>query len=224
MDTFGSSWPTDLSSIHIRNCNGSLKTYRSVLFIRYLNKLISFLSRRDLVGVIPVVNPTVDRKPKSTDRQPTTVYTIIMSDEAAGLAVQQNKKPKTMEDAYPMAPQSEWPEAWIMKNENNDDDAFDQCQPNRCEPNIPMSAQELQTIGIAYWRMDDVDKYDYPVKAVPYDPKSASDPKLSALRDSRGYSYADIITVHPDHLPEFELKIKAFFEEVSGITVNQYYH
>jgi 1,2-dihydroxy-3-keto-5-methylthiopentene dioxygenase len=28
-----------------------------------------------------------------------------------------------------------------------------------------------------------------------------------------GYNYADIITVHPDHLPEFEKKIAAFFEE-----------
>ena len=27
------------------------------------------------------------------------------------------------------------------------------------------------------------------------------------------YSYADIITIHPDHLPEFEKKIAMFFEE-----------
>lgn len=81
---------------------------------------------------------------------------------------------------------------------------------------MPVTAAELKKIGIAYWKMDDVDKYDYPVKAVPYDPKDSADPKLSALRDSRGYSYADIITVHPDHLPEFETKIKAFFEEVSA--------
>ena len=45
------------------------------------------------------------------------------------------------------------------------------------------------------------------------DPKDAMDPKLKALRDARGYSYADIITIHPDHLPGFEDKIKAFFEE-----------
>jgi len=28
-----------------------------------------------------------------------------------------------------------------------------------------------------------------------------------------GYNYADIITIHPDHLPEFDKKIEAFFEE-----------
>merc|ERR1712232_440114 len=36
---------------------------------------------------------------------------------------------------------------------------------------------------------------------------------LSALRDARGYTWADIITVHPDTLPGFEDKIKSFFEE-----------
>jgi ARD/ARD' family len=99
--------------------------------------------------------------------------------------------------------------------DNESDPEFDQCLPNRCDPNLAVSAPDLRKIGIAYWKMDDVDKYDYPVKAVPYDPKDAMDPKLAALRDSRGYSYADIITVHPDHLPEFDVKIKAFFEEVS---------
>lgn len=118
-------------------------------------------------------------------------------------------------DAYPMAPDSEWSEAWIMPDNESDPD-FDQCKPNRCEPNVPVTADELKKIGIAYWKMDDVDKYNYPVKAVPYDPKDAVDPKLAALRDSRGYSYADIITVHPDHLPEYDTKIKAFFEEVSA--------
>jgi len=39
------------------------------------------------------------------------------------------------------------------------------------------------------------------------------DPKLSQLRDDRGYSYADIISVHPDKLPDYDNKVKAFFEE-----------
>lgn len=39
------------------------------------------------------------------------------------------------------------------------------------------------------------------------------DPDLKRLRDERGYSYADIITVHPDTLPEYDAKVKAFFEE-----------
>ena len=45
------------------------------------------------------------------------------------------------------------------------------------------------------------------VKEVPWDPKEAQDPKLKSLRDDRGYSYADIITVHPDHLPGRSYKV-----------------
>lgn len=48
---------------------------------------------------------------------------------------------------------------------------------------------------------------------MPWDPKDAVDPKLSQIRDDRGYSYADIITVHPEKLPEYDTKVKAFFEE-----------
>ena len=121
---------------------------------------------------------------------------------------------------YPVAPDSEWPDAWVMPTLDESNLAsFDQCKPNRCEPNVSVTAQELKEIGIEYWKMDDVDKYDYPNLAVPYDPQNIQDPKLNALREDRGYSYADIITVHPDHLPNFEMKIKSFFEEVSILIV-----
>lgn len=114
---------------------------------------------------------------------------------------------KTMDDKYPCAPDSEWPEAWYMP-----DEVEDQCKPNKLEPNQPVTAADMKKLGICYWKMD-ADSYEYPTIQVPWDPKEAMDPKLKALRDARGYSYADIITVHPDHLPEFEKKIKAFFEE-----------
>jgi len=59
----------------------------------------------------------------------------------------------------------------------------------------------------------DAVNYTYPAKAIPWDPKDATDPKLQAIRDARGYSYADIISVRPDLLPGYDEKIKAFFEE-----------
>lgn len=105
------------------------------------------------------------------------------------------------------APDSEWPEAWLLP-----DDVKDQCALNKLEPNVAADVQGLRKLGISYWKMD-ADAFTYPVKEVPWDPKDVQDPKLKALRDDRGYSYADIITVHPDHLPGFEDKIKAFFEE-----------
>jgi 1,2-dihydroxy-3-keto-5-methylthiopentene dioxygenase len=88
----------------------------------------------------------------------------------------------------------------------------DQYAANKLDPNVPVSVEQLQTIGINYWKIDP-EGYEYPIKSIPWDPKDALDPRLVQLRDDRGYSYADIITVHPDHLPEFEKKLKAFFEE-----------
>jgi 1,2-dihydroxy-3-keto-5-methylthiopentene dioxygenase len=116
-----------------------------------------------------------------------------------------------LEPVIPQAPDNEWPEAWYMIEEIPEDG--DQCFPNRLEPNLPVSVDEMKELGICFWKVDP-EGYEYPGLAVPWDPKDSKDPKLSALRDARGYSYADIITVHPDHLPNFEEKIKSFFEEV----------
>jgi len=59
----------------------------------------------------------------------------------------------------------------------------------------------------------DADNYSYPKLSIPWNPKDSLDPHLNRLRDERGFSYADIITVHPDHLPGYENKVKSFFEE-----------
>lgn len=116
-----------------------------------------------------------------------------------------NKKPKM---SLPEAPDSDWPEAWMMIQGDVDDPKAE----NRLAPNVPISVAQLQNLGISYWKMD-AESYTYPIRAVPWDPKDATDPRLKQLRDDRGYSYADIITVHPDHLPEYEAKLKSFFEE-----------
>ena len=89
------------------------------------------------------------------------------------------KKPK-MRDTYPQAPDEEWPEAWLMS-----ETVEDQCKPNKQEPNVPVTAEGMRKIGINYWKLD-AEAYEYPVKAVPWDPKDAMDPQLKALRDDRG--------------------------------------
>jgi len=40
-----------------------------------------------------------------------------------------------------------------------------------------------------------------------------SDAKLTSIRSARGYSYTDTITISPDKLPNYEAKLKIFFEE-----------
>ncbi|KAL3826412.1 hypothetical protein ACHAXA_008620 [Cyclostephanos tholiformis] len=88
----------------------------------------------------------------------------------------------------------------------------DQKAPNKLVPNVPLSTEELREIGICYWKLD-ASAYSYPKIAVPWDLSDAVNPDLNRLRDDHGYSYADIITVHPNTLPEYETKVRAFFEE-----------
>jgi 1,2-dihydroxy-3-keto-5-methylthiopentene dioxygenase len=114
------------------------------------------------------------------------------------------KKPKM---SMPMSPDEEWPDAWRIP-----DEVTEQKKENRLEPNEPVTPADLKKIGIAYWKMD-AETFTYPEVAVPWDPKDAMDPRLKQLRDERGYSYADIITITKEKLPEFDKKIKAFFEE-----------
>lgn len=73
------------------------------------------------------------------------------------------------------APDNEWPEAWLM-----DEEGDDQKKPNKLSPNVPVDAAAMREIGISYWKMD-AENYTYPVKSVPWDPKDSTDPKLSAL-------------------------------------------
>jgi len=124
------------------------------------------------------------------------------------------KKQKTMTETSEKvdiseAPDDEWPEAWYMMEDGTYED---QKERNRLTPNKPATVAILRDLGISYWKMD-AENYTYPAKAIPWDPKDATDPKLQAIRDERGYSYADIISVRPDLLPGYDEKIKAFFEE-----------
>lgn len=80
-----------------------------------------------------------------------------------------------------------------------DDSDADQRLPHRKEPNEPVGLEELRALGVAHWKLDPQ--------------KGESDPELQRIRDEQGYSYADVITVSPDKLPNYEQKLKAFFEE-----------
>jgi 1,2-dihydroxy-3-keto-5-methylthiopentene dioxygenase len=110
-------------------------------------------------------------------------------------------------ESVPESSPEEWPEAWLIP-----ETLENQSSPNKIISSEPITAEKLRAIGIHYWKMD-ADSYQYPVHSVPWDPKESLDPKLQKLRDDRGYSYADIITIHRDLLPDFESKVKAFFEE-----------
>uniref|UniRef100_A0A3Q1N2K5 Acireductone dioxygenase n=1 Tax=Bos taurus TaxID=9913 RepID=A0A3Q1N2K5_BOVIN len=85
-------------------------------------------------------------------------------------------------------------EAWYM-----DEAADDPRLPHRAEPARPVGLEQLRRLGVLYWKLD-ADKYE-------------NDPELEKIRKERNYSWVDIITISKDKLPNYEEKIKMFFEE-----------
>lgn len=113
--------------------------------------------------------------------------TKVNEDEVEELTTKKQKIMSTsISGSIEQAPDSGWPEAWYMNEENESEQ--EQKAANRQVPNKGASIADLRKIGIQYWKMD-ADAYTYPVKAVPWDPKDAVDPKLSALRDDSEYPY-----------------------------------
>ncbi|XP_060790673.1 acireductone dioxygenase [Neoarius graeffei] len=85
-------------------------------------------------------------------------------------------------------------EAWYM-----DESSEDQRLPHKLDPNEAVSLQTLQKIGVCHWKLN-ADVYE-------------NDPELQKIREEKGYSYMDIIDVHPDKLPNYEEKLKTFYRE-----------
>ncbi|XP_037661972.1 1,2-dihydroxy-3-keto-5-methylthiopentene dioxygenase-like [Choloepus didactylus] len=85
-------------------------------------------------------------------------------------------------------------EAWYM-----DESPEDQRKPHRLESGRPVDLELLGQLGVFYWKLD-ADKYE-------------NDPELEKIRRERNYSWMDIITICKDKLPNYEEKIKMFYEE-----------
>ncbi|KAI5347799.1 hypothetical protein L3X38_000686 [Prunus dulcis] len=91
-------------------------------------------------------------------------------------------------------PREEVIQAWYM-----DDSDEDQRLPHHREPKEFVSLDQLTELGVLSWRLD-ADNYE-------------TDEELKKIREDRGYSYMDFCEVSPEKLPNYEEKIKSFFEE-----------
>uniref|UniRef100_J3N2Q4 Acireductone dioxygenase n=1 Tax=Oryza brachyantha TaxID=4533 RepID=J3N2Q4_ORYBR len=85
-------------------------------------------------------------------------------------------------------------EAWYM-----DDSEEDQRLPHHREPKEFIPIEKLTELGVISWRLNP-DNWE-------------NDENLRRIREARGYSYVDICDVCPEKLPNYETKIKNFFEE-----------
>ncbi|RYR71170.1 hypothetical protein Ahy_A02g005467 isoform A [Arachis hypogaea] len=91
-------------------------------------------------------------------------------------------------------PREEVLQAWYM-----DDSEEDQRLPHHKEPKQFVSLEQLAELGVLSWRLD-ADNHE-------------TDPELKKIREERGYTYMDVCEVCPEKLPNYEEKIKSFFEE-----------
>lgn len=81
----------------------------------------------------------------------------------------------------------------------DDDTVTDQRAPHKAAGAPAVTGDKLASIGVLAWKL------------APGTP--AGDARLAAIRAARGYSYQDTIEVSPSTLPDYETKIKAFYEE-----------
>lgn len=85
-------------------------------------------------------------------------------------------------------------QAWYV-----DDSTDDPRLPHRAEPARPVGLEQLRRLGVLYWKLD-ADRYE-------------DDPELEKIRRERNYSWMDIITICREKLPDYEEKVKMFYEE-----------
>jgi len=89
-------------------------------------------------------------------------------------------------------------QAWIY----NEEDQSDQREAHHLTPDEPVPLPVLRSLGVLYWRIDPSGCAEDPHKG-----------RLGDIRKQRHYKNHDIITVSPDKLPNYEEKIRSFFEE-----------
>mmetsp|Transcript_45767 Transcript_45767/g.118298 ORF Transcript_45767/g.118298 Transcript_45767/m.118298 type:complete len:186 (+) Transcript_45767:70-627(+) len=83
-------------------------------------------------------------------------------------------------------------EAWLMDSSDED-----QRKPHRRSPNVNVPLSDLEKIGVLYKSMD---------------PNNYAE-ELEVICKERKYANRDEITCTPEKLPNYEEKIKSFFEE-----------
>lgn len=89
--------------------------------------------------------------------------------------------------------------AWVF----NQSDVSDQRQPHQHYPNQSVTLQQLQLLGINYWCIENVQQcIDEPNNGL-----------LGKVRAERSYKNHDIVDISPDKLPNYEDKLKIFFNE-----------
>ncbi|KAL7144793.1 hypothetical protein ABFS83_07G036200 [Erythranthe nasuta] len=85
-------------------------------------------------------------------------------------------------------------QAWFMQESDDD-----QRLPHQKNPPEFVSMEQLADLGVLYWYLDP-NKYE-------------NDPELDNIRQTRGYSYTDLLDLRPEKVENYEQKLKNFYTE-----------
>ncbi|KAK9759757.1 1,2-dihydroxy-3-keto-5-methylthiopentene dioxygenase [Basidiobolus ranarum] len=77
------------------------------------------------------------------------------------------------------------------------DSQEDPREAHELNPSVPVTLDELKETGVLYWRLDGEE----------------GGQQLEKIAEEREYKNRDIVTIAPGKLPNYEEKIKTFFEE-----------
>lgn len=91
-------------------------------------------------------------------------------------------------------------QAWIF----NDADQGDQKAPHQTNPIQPVSLETLDSLGVSYWHIPTT------VEAAKATPDAG---KLGEIRRQRGYVNHDFVQINPKLMPNYDEKIRMFFQE-----------
>jgi len=100
----------------------------------------------------------------------------------------------------------QWPNAWLMP----EDDAKDLKQLNHMSSNVSVSKEDLCDLGISYCEVDN-GAFCPPVQDVSWeDDRSLDD--LAKAKSSQDHSYANIISLHPEHFSEHATEVQSILQ------------
>lgn len=125
-------------------------------------------------------------------------FLLLLPGAAAhGTDCEKGVDPQTSQGLTPVFDPAPWPSMWRIMSDEVIKDADSRQEKNQLDPSDMVGAEVLAAAGVQYMYLDP-SNYAYPERQVPWEPNITNndlDPLLADLRDERGFSYADIITV-----------------------------
>lgn len=114
---------------------------------------------------------------------------------------------KSFNISEPVSSSRRWPNAWLMPEE----DVKDLKELNRMATNVSVSREDLSDLGISHCEVSNAGDFCCPVRDVPWDSDGVIE-DFGMTTICRDHSYANIITLRPEHFAEHGTEDQFIFQ------------